>query len=44
MNPAMTAAMLFLGILIMRADFPIAFRIRRFERPARMIPVRNGKK
>lgn len=42
MNPEMTAAMLFLGILIMGAGFPIAFRIRRFERPAWVIPVRNG--
>lgn len=44
MNPEMTVAMLFLSILIMRADFSIALRIRRFERPARVIPVRNENK
>lgn len=42
MNPEMTAAMLFLGILIMGIDVSIAFRIRQFERLARVIPVRNG--
>jgi hypothetical protein len=35
MTPELTTVMMFLSLLILLAGFPIAFCIRRFERPAR---------
>jgi hypothetical protein len=43
MTPELTTVMMFPSLLILLAGFPIAFCIRRFERPARATSIMTAR-